>query len=73
MKIVGGYQAEDGEVPWQVLLENMNNQEICGGSIINLKFILTAAHCMENFKKIDPKRTFPKNVLSILKLTNWNR
>ena len=62
----------EGRVPWQVLLQNMNNQEICGGSIINLKFILTAAHCMKNFKKIDPEKSFPNNILSILKFENWN-
>jgi Trypsin len=40
MVIVGGTNAVMGEAPWQVLIENMNNAEICGGAIINELFIL---------------------------------
>ena len=46
MVIVGGTTAQTGEAPWQVLIENMNNAEICGGAIINTLFVLTAAHCI---------------------------
>ena len=53
MVIVGGSAAKKGEIPWQVLIENMNNAEICGGVIINEKFVLTAAHCTELFRNID--------------------
>jgi hypothetical protein len=49
----------------------MNNGGLCGGTQINLKFILTAAHCMDLFKKkpskLSPKKKvlpYPKNILS---------
>lgn len=46
-----GCKAEAGAVPWQVLLEDYNCGTLCGGSILNLKFILTAAHCIDEYKK----------------------
>ncbi|CAH2315124.1 coagulation factor IX [Pelobates cultripes] len=44
-KIVGGTDSLKGEFPWQVLLVNTNNVGFCGGSIVNEKWIVTAAHC----------------------------
>ena len=44
-KIVGGSAAKDGQFPYQVSLR-LNNKHFCGGSIINEKWILTAAHCL---------------------------
>merc|ERR1712179_807201 len=45
--IVGGANAERGKYPWQSLLY-YNNRFRCGGSLINDKFILTAAHCVQD-------------------------
>ena len=68
MIIVGGTSAKTGEAPWQVLIENMNNAEICGGAIINELFVLTAAHCTELFRQNGKgKFSYPANILSEFK------
>lgn len=45
-RIVNGKIAEQNSIPWQVSLAS-NGQHFCGGSVINKKFILTAAHCVD--------------------------
>ena len=46
-RIIGGYDAEEGEVPWFALItwtsKKVNSQ--CGGIVIDKLFILTVAHC----------------------------
>lgn len=44
-KIVGGYPIAITKVPWQVGLVYFGRHS-CGGSIINQRWILTAAHCL---------------------------
>ena len=46
--IVGGAAAPDGKYPWQVRLYSSDGDVVgfCGGSIIDEKWILTAAHCL---------------------------
>ena len=44
-RIVGGTEAINGDWGWQILLE-YNGQFICGGSLINTEWIVTAAHCV---------------------------
>ena len=68
MVVVSGVPIGRGHAPWQALLEDMNTGEICGGSVLNTQFILTAAHCIESFKNSEAKRyRFPRNILSKFK------
>ena len=46
VQIVGGQEAEPHAYPWQVSLRSWGNH-ICGGSIINERQVLCAAHCVQ--------------------------
>uniref|UniRef100_A0A182QK40 Peptidase S1 domain-containing protein n=1 Tax=Anopheles farauti TaxID=69004 RepID=A0A182QK40_9DIPT len=80
-KIVGGQEAEIGRYPWMVALY-YNNRFICGGSLINDRYVLTAAHCVfgsdrSRFRvkflmhdRTEPKEdSFERKVSYIM--TNW--
>ncbi|XDV32502.1 hypothetical protein PO909_003297 [Leuciscus waleckii] len=48
-RIIGGVEATLGRWPWQVSLY-YSNRHICGGSIITHQWIVTAAHCVHNYR-----------------------
>ncbi|CAK9808311.1 Proclotting enzyme [Anthophora plagiata] len=54
-RIVGGQNADPGEWPWIAALFNAGRQ-FCGGSLIDDRHILTAAHCVANMNSWDVAR-----------------
>ncbi|CAF4951057.1 unnamed protein product [Pieris macdunnoughi] len=50
LKILGGVEADITQIPYQVALRQQNWYGVswssfCGGSLITLRYVLTAAHC----------------------------
>ncbi|EDV94460.1 GH19618 [Drosophila grimshawi] len=53
-KLSGGDETRIGEFPWLVLLkyETSGRPFLCGGSLITDRFVLTAAHCVNQARKL---------------------
>jgi secreted trypsin-like serine protease len=50
--VVGGEEADLGEWPWQVALLQDGSQ-VCGGSLIAMDLVITAAHCVDGTAAAD--------------------
>ncbi|XP_053660449.1 CLIP domain-containing serine protease B14-like [Anopheles marshallii] len=68
-RIMGGNDTEIGEYPWMALLRfQTRNHKIssnCAGTLINKRFVLTAAHCHTSAKK-------KGWVIHSVRLAEWN-
>uniref|UniRef100_A0A1Y9J0J4 trypsin n=1 Tax=Anopheles quadriannulatus TaxID=34691 RepID=A0A1Y9J0J4_ANOQN len=49
-RVVGGFQIDVSDAPYQVSLQYFNSHR-CGGSVLDNKWVLTAAHCTQG---LDP-------------------
>ncbi|CAB3366150.1 Hypothetical predicted protein [Cloeon dipterum] len=49
-QIIGGTKARRGQFPWQAKIE-IDGSYMCGGSLIDPSWVLTAAHCVSGFSK----------------------
>ncbi|RWS21732.1 transmembrane protease serine 2-like isoform X4, partial [Leptotrombidium deliense] len=68
-RIVGGANATQGLIPWQVALTS-GSSVICGGSIIAPSWVLTAAHCYDGFANntyVNPSKKYYAIAGSLLK------
>uniref|UniRef100_A0A8D0DX59 Uncharacterized protein n=1 Tax=Salvator merianae TaxID=96440 RepID=A0A8D0DX59_SALMN len=44
---LAGTDSKKGDIPWQVYMFSFDRKGFCGGAIVNEKWIVTAAHCLE--------------------------
>eukprot|EP00795_Rhopilema_esculentum_P002578 gene2578-772_t len=45
-RIIAGYDAKPGAWPWMASLIMLSRSHICGGSLLNTRWVLTASHCV---------------------------
>lgn len=68
-RIVGGEETPNSEArPYQVslILTDPSGSYLCGGSILNSRWILTAAHCMDGYIQIFLRHSLSFNVDHII-------
>uniref|UniRef100_A0A2R5L8C6 Putative serine protease n=2 Tax=Ornithodoros turicata TaxID=34597 RepID=A0A2R5L8C6_9ACAR len=49
-RISGGQDARRGAHPWQALLRYRSGDAFCSGSLVSERYVVTAAHCVENLR-----------------------
>ncbi|XP_036005531.1 suppressor of tumorigenicity 14 protein homolog [Fundulus heteroclitus] len=70
-RIVGGQDADEGEFPWQISLHLKDYGAVCGASLISQKWLVTAAHCVQDDGQL--KMSDPRNWEAYLGLDDQRR
>jgi secreted trypsin-like serine protease len=82
--IVGGEEAQEGQFPWQVLLDihdRATGYYNCSGSFVSNQWVLTAAHCVDfdnvpevvvGYGSIDRKRTHNVAAEKVIKFDGFS-
>ncbi|XP_044261229.1 transmembrane protease serine 9-like [Tribolium madens] len=54
-RIINGKKAEKGQFPWQVAIyvTQPGASNLCGGALLNEKWVLTAGHCVKDASKFE--------------------
>lgn len=55
VQIIGGREARPHSYPWIATILGKNKRQYCAGSVLNTKWIVTAAHCVEKVKPFNIK------------------
>jgi len=66
-RIIGGSEVSIVQFPWQVSLRmTSRNNHYCGGSLLNTKFVVTAAHCVKDQRESNIKVVMGSTTLKSL-------
>lgn len=65
-RIVGGIEAPEGTLPWQVSLFSAAFGHFCGGTILGDTWVITAAHCLTNQDLRQPQFRVLEGTTSLL-------
>lgn len=44
-RVIGGNTASEGQFPWMVEMRFLDDEHLCGGTLIHPQWVLTAGHC----------------------------